>query len=63
MSTSPSRYVVVDDASPLISYQGPWSTNIVNTTTDYGTYYNSTLHVLDGSGNFAFNFTGNRGLC
>ena len=51
-----SRVIVVDDTSPLISYEGPW--------TDGGKYFTpgpppyETLHALIGFGSFTLNFTG-----
>ena len=50
------RVIVVDDTSPLISYEGPWN--------DGGNYFTpgappyETLHALVGSGSFTFIFTG-----
>ncbi|KIM42020.1 hypothetical protein M413DRAFT_410625 [Hebeloma cylindrosporum] len=57
MSIGPSRFIAVDDTSPVISYQGPW-TEGAPTTTQLGRPFNDTLHELTGSGSLSFSFTG-----
>ena len=54
-----SQWVMVDDTSSLISYQGPWTVvDDAYSEITGGNPYNNTLHSLSGSGSFTFNFTG-----
>ena len=54
-----TRSILVDDNSPLISYQGPWVGGDTYSVNSFlGEPFNNTLHALSASGSFTFNFTG-----
>lgn len=56
------RNILVDDTSPLISYQGQWNEISKNANPSF-TPFNNTLNALQfGSGSFTFNFIGKYGF-
>ena len=53
-----TRLIDVDDASPLMSYQGPWAGGDQHSVnTQWGPPWYNVLHALSGSGSFTFSFT------
>jgi len=62
MSDSGSRWVVVDDTGPGITYTGPWfpDQGSQNSLGNFGPPYLSTLHGTDSDASFSYSFNGTR---
>ncbi|KAF9557147.1 hypothetical protein CPC08DRAFT_66700 [Agrocybe pediades] len=55
-----SRWVLVDDTDPGITYAGPWFADkgSLDSFGDYGQPFRSTLHGINSSGAFSYTFRG-----
>jgi len=55
-----TRWVVVDDTSAGIVYDGSWVADVgsLNGTGNFGAPYMNTLHGTNSSVNLSFNFSG-----
>jgi len=56
----PIRWVVVDDTTPDIVYNGSWVADVgsLNNIGNFGPPYLNTLHGTNSSVNLSFNFSG-----
>ena len=61
MSTTPPRWVVVDDADSKIAYTGAWynvASKSLDTLGNFGPTYLGTSHGTNDTASFAYSFQG-----